>query len=126
MSLFYVLSFFKKGDAIQGGTLLKEIRYFRLKKMVKKGLDFFYFEILRAPSEVPANLPGQFSHSGQICLHWAAATILWVKLILRKFSKIFFSMFSFALGPVFCPYVVEAKKMSSDLCQTCFLFINSI
>ena len=27
MFLFYVLSFFKKGDAIQGGTLFKEIRY---------------------------------------------------------------------------------------------------
>ena len=27
MFLFYVLSFFKKGNTIQGGTLLKEIRY---------------------------------------------------------------------------------------------------
>ena len=26
MFLFYVLSFFKKGDTIQGGTLFKEIR----------------------------------------------------------------------------------------------------
>ena len=29
--------------------------------MVKSGLGFFYFEILHAPSEIPANLPGQFS-----------------------------------------------------------------
>ena len=29
--------------------------------MVKSSLDFFYFEIHRAPSEIPANLPGQFS-----------------------------------------------------------------
>ena len=43
--------------------------------MVKSGLDFFYFEIQRAPSEIPANLPGQFSLSGQIFLHWAAATL---------------------------------------------------
>ena len=35
----------------------------------------FYFEILLAPSEIPANLPGQFSPSGQILLHWAAATL---------------------------------------------------
>jgi hypothetical protein len=28
-----------------------------------------------APSEIPANLPGQFSLSGQIFLHWAAATL---------------------------------------------------
>ena len=27
MFLFYVLSFFKKGDTIQGGTIFKEIRY---------------------------------------------------------------------------------------------------
>ena len=42
--------------------------------MVKSGL-VFYFEILLAPSELPANLPGQFSLSGQIFLHWAAATL---------------------------------------------------
>ena len=43
--------------------------------MVKSGLVFFYFEILLAPSELPANLPGQFSLSGQLFLHWAAATL---------------------------------------------------
>ena len=42
--------------------------------MVKSGLDFFYFEIEQAPSEIPANLPGQFNHSEQIFLHWASAT----------------------------------------------------
>ena len=41
---------------------------------MKNGLDFL-FEIHRAPSEIPTNLPGQFSPSGQICLHWAAATL---------------------------------------------------
>ena len=34
-----------------------------------------YFEIHRAPSEIPANLPGQFSPNGQIFWHWAAATL---------------------------------------------------
>ena len=38
---------------------------------VKSGLEFFYFEIPLAPSEIPANLPNQFSLSRQICLHWA-------------------------------------------------------
>ena len=28
-----------------------------------------YFEINRATSEIPAKLPGQFGHSGQIFLH---------------------------------------------------------
>ena len=39
--------------------------------MVKSGL-VFYLEILLAPSELPANLPGQFSLSGQLFVHWAA------------------------------------------------------
>ena len=34
-----------------------------------------YFEIPRAPSEIPANQPGQLSPSGQIFLRWAAATL---------------------------------------------------
>ena len=41
-----------------------EITIFGLKMMVKSGLDFFF--ILKALSEIPANLPGQFSLSGQI------------------------------------------------------------
>ena len=42
-----------------------------------------YYEIHRAPSEIPAKLPGQFGHSGQIFLHWAAATLKG----LREFQK---------------------------------------
>ena len=42
--------------------------------MVKSGLEFI-LEIDRAPSKIPANLPGQFSPTGQIFLHWAAATL---------------------------------------------------
>ena len=34
-----------------------------------------YFEIQLWPSEIPPNLPGQFSLPGQIFLHWAAATL---------------------------------------------------
>jgi hypothetical protein len=39
---------------------------------VKSGLKKI---IPRAPSEIPANQPGQFGLSGQIFLHWAAATL---------------------------------------------------
>ena len=42
--------------------------------MVKSGLEK-NFEIPQWPSEIPANLPGQFSFSGQIFLHWAAANM---------------------------------------------------
>ena len=41
----------------------------------EKWSRFFYFEIQRAPTDIPANVPGQFSLSGEICLHWAAATL---------------------------------------------------
>ena len=33
--------------------------------MVKNGLEFFYFEIHQAPSEIPANLPGSFFYTGK-------------------------------------------------------------
>ena len=42
--------------------------------MVKNG-NLFIFEIEWAPSEIPANLPGQFNLSGQIILHLAAAIL---------------------------------------------------
>ena len=40
-----------------------------------KNWSRIYFELHRAPSEISAKLPGQFGHSGQIFLHWAAATL---------------------------------------------------
>ena len=43
--------------------------------MMKSSIEFFYFDIHRAPSEIPASLPGQFSLSGQTFLHWAAVTL---------------------------------------------------
>ena len=48
-----------------------EIIIFELKNDDKKW-SRIYFEIHRAPSELPAKLPGQFGHSVQIFLHWAA------------------------------------------------------
>ena len=51
-----------------------EIIIFELKDDGKKW-SRIYFEIHQAPSEIPAKLPGQFGHSGQIFLHWAAATL---------------------------------------------------
>ena len=44
-----------------------------------------YFEIDRAPSEIPAKLPGQFGHSGQIFLQWAAATLKGLGQFQNKF-----------------------------------------
>ena len=49
-------------------------RVFKLKNDGKKW-SRIYFEIDRAPSEIPAKLPGQFGQSAQILLHWAAATL---------------------------------------------------
>ena len=42
--------------------------------MVKSGLEFIILKF-KEPSEIPSNLPGQFSPSGQIFLHWAGATL---------------------------------------------------
>ena len=39
--------------------------------MMKSSLDLLNFEYERAPSEIPANLQGQFGLSGQILLHLA-------------------------------------------------------
>ena len=41
----------------------------------EKWSRIFHFEIPLASSEIPANLPGQFSLSRQIFLHWAASTL---------------------------------------------------
>jgi hypothetical protein len=49
--------------------------HFWLKNDGEKWSRKNYFEISRWPSEIPANLPGQFNLSGQIFLHWAAATL---------------------------------------------------
>ena len=47
---------------------------FGLNIMGKSGLEK-NIEIPRSPSETLANQPGQFGLSGQIFLHWAAATL---------------------------------------------------
>ena len=43
--------------------------------MVKSGLEFSILNFTRPPSEILVDLLGQFSLSGQIFLHWAAATL---------------------------------------------------
>jgi hypothetical protein len=42
--------------------------------MVKSGLEKIILKF-NSGLQIPANLPGQFSLSGQIFLHWAAATL---------------------------------------------------
>ena len=59
--------------------------------MVKSGL-VFYFEFLLASSELPANLPGQFSLSGQLFLYWAAATLKGLSEFQNKKSKPLFTI----------------------------------
>ena len=61
-----------------------EIIIFELKNDGKKW-SRIYFEIDRAPSEIPAKLPGQFGQSGQIFLHWAAATLKGLGQFQNKF-----------------------------------------
>ena len=55
-----------------------KLSFFELKNDGKK-CSRIYFEIHQAPSEIPAKLPGQFDHSGQIFLHWVAATLKYLE-----------------------------------------------
>ena len=55
-----------------------------------------YFEIPWWPSDIPANLPGQFSLSGQIFLHWAAATL---KAIVEFQNNFFTPLFIIIFKP---------------------------
>ena len=53
-----------------------------------------YFEIPRWPSEITANLSGQFSLSGQIFLHWIAATLKAIVEFWNDFLTTFSQSFS--------------------------------
>ena len=53
-----------------------------------------YFEIHRAPSEIPANLPGQCSPNGQLFWQWAAATLKGLSEFQnKKFYATFYHLF---------------------------------
>ena len=70
-----------------------ETTIFGLKMMVKSGLDFFFFEILHAPSEIPANLAGQFSRSGQIFFALGSHNSEWGTQDFKiKYSRPFFTI----------------------------------
>ena len=62
-------------DYIPTFVFVEKVFILSTKSTLKSGLECFYFEIHRALSEIPANLPGQFSLWGQIFLHWAVATL---------------------------------------------------
>ena len=51
--------------------------------IVKSGLEFILK--LTKPLQIPANLPGQFSPTGQIFLHWAAVTLKGLGKFQNKF-----------------------------------------
>jgi len=63
---------FLSGEFITGIVVNPPDR--KLAKRTSVQWSRIYFEIERAPSEILANLPGQSSPTGQIFLHWAAAT----------------------------------------------------
>ena len=65
---------------------------FALKMTVKSGLDFLNIQIEKAPSEILANLPGQFSLSRQSFLHWAAATLKGLVEFQNKKSRLLFTV----------------------------------
>ena len=68
-----------------------EIIIFELKKD-GKNWSRIYFEIHRAPSEIPAKLPGQFDHSGQIFFFFFAATQKGLSEFQNKMSRPLFTI----------------------------------
>ena len=70
----YILSFFKKGDTIQGGTLFEEIGY---PKKVLYGAKLISFSKLKTPSEITTPLL-EWSHS------WTAACSLSFKRLSKS------------------------------------------
>ena len=54
----------------------------------EKWSRIFYFETHRAPSDIPANLQGQFS-----TLHWAAATLKGLGEVVKSFGTLFTIIF---------------------------------
>ena len=73
--------------------------------MVKSGLDF---EIEKVPSEIPANLQGQFSLSRQIFLHWAAADLKGLDQFQNKNSRPLFTI-------IFKPMVISRVTILAHL-----------
>ena len=57
-----------------------------------KGSRKKYFQFSWWPSEIPTNLSGQFSLSGQIFLHWAAATLKAIVEFWNIFSRPLFTI----------------------------------
>ena len=60
--------------------------------MVKSGLDFLILKFSNPLQK--AELPGQFSHSGQIFLHWAAVTLNGLGEYETKKSRSLFTIIS--------------------------------
>ena len=85
--------------------------------MVKSGLDFFYFEIHRAPSEVPVNLPSQFSLSGQQQL-WRGSLNVKIKNSGSLFTIFFKSILGFE-------FLVQLKEFYLIWCDLNKIFFNA-
>jgi hypothetical protein len=60
--------------------------------MVKNGLEFILKFTEPIQRYVPTKLPGQFGHSGQIFLHWAAATLKGLGEFQNKKSRPLFTI----------------------------------
>ena len=84
----WVVCFFKS----KIGVFFVVAKIIRELKSDGKKWSRIYFEIHRAPSEIPAKLPGQFRHSGQIFLHWAEATLKGLGEFQNKKSRSLFTI----------------------------------
>ena len=94
MFLFYVLTFFKKEDTIQGGTLFKEIRYVSQsakfginQRLFRNGWSTYFFHNLMGWTEKYSHLKDQV-WSGKFiwnCLNISMSKLsTWPNLVLKR------------------------------------------
>jgi hypothetical protein len=77
----------------------------------------FFFENHQAPSEIPANLPCQFSLIEQIFLNWAAATLKGLGEFQKKSSRPLFNIiFKQKMSISRLEILVHLYKMRPRIC----------
>ena len=91
-----------------------KLTFLALKMMLKSGLKFILKFIEPLQRYIPANLPGQFSPSGQIFLHWAAADLKGLHQFQKNISS---SFFQYSDRTVACTEIndISAESLGSQL-----------
>ena len=114
MFLFYVLSFFKKGDTIEGGTLFKEIRY------MKFAYFFFINRVLEWSQgnkrwvQILFNLASNNSVAHQTTMVSNLSKVKWPKI---WFPKFFCQVFGHGFTTWYHQFLISPTVVWSQIVQ---------